>query len=105
MYRKGKNKVLRHGDVIWRRETYSQPEYRKDLTATSNRKNMILYIYIYIFIYIYIYTCYNDNLYSEVEEARKVHEDKHNYKKTAISEYSNAKHNKEIFLNPKFSSC
>jgi len=30
---------------------------------------------------------------------------KHNVRVTQISEYSNAKHNNTVFLNPKHSSC
>ena len=31
--------------------------------------------------------------------------DRFNRKKTAISEYSNALHNKRVFINPRFISC
>eukprot|EP00831_Metopus_contortus_P004239 TRINITY_DN1155_c0_g1_i1.p2 TRINITY_DN1155_c0_g1~~TRINITY_DN1155_c0_g1_i1.p2 ORF type:complete len:219 (-),score=35.38 TRINITY_DN1155_c0_g1_i1:43-699(-) len=77
------NVQLRLGSDVWRRQTYANEDDRKEVMKSTNRAQ---------FDYV-------------PEIASAVHESKHNMRKTVISEYSNAMHNKTVFTNPTFSSC
>ena len=69
--------------AIWKTEQYRDPEFRQQLTNTSNRTKHD----------------YNN------ETAQMLVMKKHNIQVTNISEYSNALNRGRVFTNPKFSSC
>eukprot|EP01022_Parablepharisma_sp_SALTPOND_P021365 TRINITY_DN416_c0_g2_i1.p2 TRINITY_DN416_c0_g2~~TRINITY_DN416_c0_g2_i1.p2 ORF type:complete len:272 (+),score=15.55 TRINITY_DN416_c0_g2_i1:2212-3027(+) len=87
------NLILRQGNDVWRRQTYTDPEYRADLLKSTNRAIHDQYFCWLI--------CQN----SDPEVAKSLNTNKFNMRKTVISEYSNALHNKRVFTNPTFSSC
>ena len=67
---------------------YSQSDWKQELNQTSYHRN-------------HDSAQYELNLKMNPEVARK----RHNIQSTPISEYSNAMHNKTVFINPKNTSC
>lgn len=67
---------------------YSSTEWRQQLNQTSIRSN-------------HDDTHFQMNLLMNPEINKK----QHNIRSTQISEYSNAKHNNTVFVNPKNTSC
>mmetsp|Transcript_7478 Transcript_7478/g.8495 ORF Transcript_7478/g.8495 Transcript_7478/m.8495 type:complete len:203 (+) Transcript_7478:36-644(+) len=68
---------------LWKTSTYKDPEFRAELTQTTDRMSQGY----------------------DPEIAKKLHVSKNNKRITVISEYSNAKHNGRVFKNPRFTSC
>lgn len=79
---KGIDRDSRASNSIFHPETYRDPEWRSQLMKTT------------------IQSEHNEHQYIGEQDDKR-----HNLKRTAISEYSNALHNQTVFINPRFMSC
>ncbi len=72
---------------IWHSGQYKKEEWREDLNQSLYKKS------------------HDQKEFQHHEYNPDVKEQRFNSRKTRISEYSNARHNNRVFINPTFTSC